>query len=204
MFINFLHMGAIFCCLSSIHLESSTLPIRTVPVSGEQKKTFPIGYFSHPSPKRTTSKFFELSFPQEVSKWMTVRISFKRNHWVFDVWPRLWPLVSWKTYPYIWTLRLWNFKHPWCVLHFYLGVSWYCVGGLSQRILVLSQWRPSLLQQSICEADDPLSVKTTYAPEPSLTMSNSALLEMTNVFQCGKVDFLFVSSRLQNNLFFCS
>ena len=65
---------------------------------------------------------------------------------------------------------------------------------LVQRILVISQWRPSLLQQSICEADDPLSVKTTYAPEPSLTMSNSAFLRWQMSISVAKWTF-FLSLR---------
>ena len=58
-------------------------------------------------------------------------MSFKRNHWIFNVRPRFWPLVSWKTYPNIWTWRLLNVQQPWSVLHLHLGVGWYCVGGLS-------------------------------------------------------------------------
>ena len=32
--------------------------------------------------------------------------SFKKNHWIFNVWPRFRPFMSWKTYPCIWTFWL--------------------------------------------------------------------------------------------------
>ena len=44
---------------------------------------------------------------------------------------------SWKTYPIIWTFRLWNFEQPWSVFHFHLSVTWYCVGCLSW-----TSWKP--------------------------------------------------------------
>ena len=34
-------------------------------------------------------------------------------------------------YPNIWTFRLWNLQQWWCIFHFDLGVSWYCVCCLS-------------------------------------------------------------------------
>ena len=67
----------------------------------------------------------------------------------------------------------------------------------------------------ICDADEPCSVKTALAPEPSFAMSPlsttlplyfcnlgsfSACCEVTYVHQCCKVDFLFVSLSFQNNL----
>ena len=56
--------------------------------------------FSHPSPKRTHSTCLSHNIP--ASGW-TIQISIKRNHRAFDVLPRCWPLVSWKTNPNIWT-----------------------------------------------------------------------------------------------------
>ena len=103
------------------------IPIRTILVFDEQigirnSVLFPIQVPIEP-PQSVS--------PQEANKRVTVQNSFKKNHWACIAWARFGPLVSWKTYPCIWTFRLWNLKQPWSVLHFYLGVSWYCVGGLS-------------------------------------------------------------------------
>ena len=67
----------------------------------------------------------------------------------------------------------------------------------------------------ICDADEPCSVKTAWAPETSFTLSprsttrplhfwnvgsNSAFFEMTDVHQCGKLGFRVVSLCFQKNL----
>ena len=49
------------------------------------ESAFPIWYFF---PSKFQQNFLEVSFPQEASKWMTIQISFNKNHWVFDVGPR--------------------------------------------------------------------------------------------------------------------
>ena len=48
------------------------------------KQTFPIRYFSS---SKFQQNLLEQSFPQEASNWMSVQISFKRNHGIFDVCP---------------------------------------------------------------------------------------------------------------------
>ena len=62
---------------------------------------------------------------------MTVKISLKKNNWIFQVGPRFWPFVFQLTYPNIWTFWLGNSQQRWCIFHFDLGVSWYCVRCLS-------------------------------------------------------------------------
>ena len=53
----------------------------------------------------------------------------------------------------------------------------------------LRGWRSSFCEDHVC----------TWA---IVNYVKLGILEMTDVYQCGKVDFLFVSSCLQNNLFF--
>ena len=45
-------------------------------------------------PSKFQENVFKMSYPQEASKRVTVRTSFKRNHWVSNVWPKFWPVVS--------------------------------------------------------------------------------------------------------------
>ena len=69
-------------------------------------------------PSKFQQNFLQLSFPQETSEWVFVQISFKKNHWIFNVWPRFGLFVSWKTYPYVWRVRFRNSEQSGSVLHF--------------------------------------------------------------------------------------
>ena len=67
------------------------------------------------------------------------------------------PIVSWLTYPKIWTFWLWNFEQFWSIFHFDLGVSRYCTCCLS-----CTSWWPCYDIHYFCSrhADDPRSVHT--------------------------------------------
>ena len=105
-------------------------------------KTFPIWYFSHPSPKRTSSN---CPFPQEASKWMSLQISFEKNDWILNVWPWFGNVVSWEAYPYIWTLWLWNFELFGNISPFIVG----CKRTPRRRHVLLNRvvllWHPTTL-----------------------------------------------------------
>ena len=83
--------------------------------------------------------------------------------------PRFGPLVSWKTYLYMWTLRLWNLDLFWSVFHFLFDCKLILRRLLVVHILVISQLHPLRFRAVICEADDPCSVKTAHAPESYFT-----------------------------------
>ena len=68
-FINFFHMGAMFCFFPVIFWYYPRVPIRTILVFDEQKRHSQFGTFSHPSP---IENFLKLSFPQKTSKWMSL------------------------------------------------------------------------------------------------------------------------------------
>ena len=104
--------------------------------------------------------FFELSLPQKPSNWMSVQVSFKRSHWIYNVCPRFGSFMSWKTYPYVWTCCLRNFEQFGSVLQFYLSVKQILHQLLVHHSLVVLMWHPLLLRQSICDADEPCAVNT--------------------------------------------
>ena len=70
------------------------------------------------------------------------QIPLKRNHWVFNVWPRCWPLVSWKTYPNIWAIWLLEVSIILERPSFWLGCKLVRRRLLVLRILVALQWHP--------------------------------------------------------------
>ena len=102
--------------------------------------------------------FCELSFPQLSGKWVTIQISFKRNHRIFNVGPWFWPPVSWKTYHSIWTILTLEFS----VILMHLPFWPECV--LILRLLLV-------LHSQVCDADEPCSVNTACEPESSFPIS---------------------------------
>ena len=78
--------------------------------------------------------FFELSFPQKPCEWVSIQIPFEKYHRIFNVDPGFWPLMSWKTYPWVWTFWFCNSDQSRSVLQFHLGIGWYRVGCLSVSI----------------------------------------------------------------------
>ena len=90
----------------------------------------------------------QLSFPHEASKWVSVQISFKMNHWISNVWPRCWPFVSWKTYPFFWKLWHQNFEQFLSVLQSDFGCKQILRRLLVHHGRVALQWHPLLLRPS--------------------------------------------------------
>ena len=130
------------------------------------------------------------------SKWVSVQISFKRNHWIFNIWRRFRSFMSWETYPYIRTLWLWNPEHLVASSIF----TWVHAGTASAVCPSQSGSIAAMASISfatvIWDADEPFSVKTAKVPESSLTKSprsttrplyfwcfasNSAFFQMTDV-----------------------
>ena len=142
----FFHMGAIFCIFPVILCHPRT-PLEKFLFS-MNKQTFNIWYFF---PSKFRQNFLELSFAQS-SKWVSVQISFKKNHWIFNTCPWFGLFMSWKTYPYVWK--------------FWLGF-W----AFWERPLILLEcmviWRAAVFR----DAEKPCSVKTASGPESSFTMS---------------------------------
>ena len=141
--------------------------MRIILVLDEQKDTSNSVFFH----TKFQQKFLELSFPQETSKLVTVPISFKRYHWIFNVWPWFWQFVSWKTDPYIWTFWLGYSEQFGSIFIHHLSVCWYAVGCSVHQSLVVSQGHSLLLLRSFEDAEEPCSVKTAGAPDSSFAMS---------------------------------
>ena len=125
--------------------------------------------------------------------------------WIFNVWPRFGPFVSWRTYPFFWTLCLWNSEQPGSVLQFYLSVCWYDVSCLSITVLLscndIHDFCCCHLKRrwTLFRKDCIGSRVVFYTMSPRSTTrplyfwnlgSNSAIFEMTDVHPCSKVDFL--------------
>ena len=106
----------------------------------------------------------------------------------------------------------------WSILHLYLSTSGYCISCLSwtswkpwynvhyfccshlrrrrELLWILHSLQSRLLQ---CHLGERLVLYTS-----EIVVLNSAFFEMTDVRQCGKVDFFCVFLCLQNYLLFCS
>ena len=108
------------------------------------------GTLSHPS-------FKELfQFVSEI--WQVgVRTSFESYHRIFNDCQWFRPFVSWKTYPYDWTLRLWNFEQWWCILNWVSADTASAACPAQSSSLALTSITFSAV---ILDADDPCSVKT--------------------------------------------
>ena len=125
-FINFFHMGAIFCFIPAI-LMSSTC-------TDENKPLFPMNEHTFPVRKSLpcSNKAPVLSASPMAILVMDHRTNFvKRYPALLNFIPLFWPFVSWKAHPNIWTFRWGNFEQFGSILQFYLGISRYCVSCLS-------------------------------------------------------------------------
>ena len=167
LFINFFHVGGIILLFSLAILMSSTCTEKNKPCFLSAHRHSQFGTFSCP---RSGKMSFGLSSPQQSCKWVSVHISFKRNHWVFNVRPIFWPCVSWNTYPYIKTLWPRNSQQSGSVFHSYLGVRRYCVGCLS-----ITVWKPCndihdfFLPSSATQTSLPLWREGSWRALPSLS-----------------------------------
>ena len=150
-FINFFHMGAIFCFFLVILMFSvNNLFFRWT------NRHSQFGTFFHPRPNRTSLNC--LSHKKSV-------------HWIFNVWSSSRPCVSWKTYPYnmdILTLEFWPIFGASSMLTWMWGITASAAypaqsGSLAMTsvTVVAANWH----------ADAPCSLNALYEPESFSTMS---------------------------------
>ena len=128
-FINFFHLGAIFCFFPTIFLCHPRLPIKIILDSDEQKDSPNLVLFLHPSSNRISSNCFSHTNPANGCPY-----KFRSKSTIFNDCPEIRSSVSWKTYPYVWTLWLRNCEQPGSVLRFYLSVGRCCISCLSVTI----------------------------------------------------------------------
>ena len=146
-------------------LISSTYTERNSPLA---QLTQP-GTFHHPSANGTTSNCLSNKRP---TKWLSVQISFKVNHWIFNIFP--------------WILghlcrgrRILTSGHSDFGRFNNLGASSILECKLTlRRLLVPAQSRSMAMTSITCasviwDADEPCSVNTAQEPESSFTMSPS-------------------------------
>ena len=149
-------MGAIFCFLPTI-LISSTYTDENNPCFRWTKNIPNSALFSHPSSNRTSSNCLSHKSP---AKGCPYKISFKRNHWMFNVWPSLWPcnvLEGVSTRLDILTLEFWaiwgaSFNFTWL----YADTASAACPSQSGNLAMTS----TAFAAVIWDADDPCSVKT--------------------------------------------
>ena len=91
-FHQFLPHGSHILFFFSI-MMSSTYTDKNNPCFRWTKRPSQFGTFSHPNPSRVSSNCPSHNNPAD-------------GHWIFNVCPWFWSLVSWKTYPYLWTFIL--------------------------------------------------------------------------------------------------
>ena len=213
-FINFFHMGAILCFFPAI-LISSTCTDKNNPCFRWTNRHSQFGTF----PSKFHQNFLELPFPQWSSKWVFVQISFKRNHWIFNAWPWLWAtcvvedvfmcldtLTSefwpiWKLPPSLPECRLIrrqllvHHSQEKAVLPFLLQS---CETETSHVQPRLRRLQSRLLQCHLGVRLDLYTSEIVVLTVPFFEMTDVT----TDVHQCSKMDFLVVSSCVQNYLLF--
>ena len=164
-FIEFFHMGAILFFFPAI-LMSSTYTDRNNPCFRWTNMHSQFGIFSHPSSDKASSNCLSHNNP---GQWMTVQVSFNKYHGIFNYCPWFWPFMPWKTYPNVWSFRSGNFEQSGSILQFYLrrkaGTASAACPPQPGNLAITS-----ITFAAIWNADEPCSVKTAWAPEPSFTM----------------------------------
>ena len=128
-FIKFFHMGAIFCFLSSHFLMSSTHTDKKNPCFRWTRRHSQLCTFSHPSPSRNSSNCLSHKGPASGCPYKCRSRGTTESSTLVHDWGHL--CRGRRIHISIWTFWRRNSEQSWNVLHFYLGVSWYCVGGLS-------------------------------------------------------------------------
>ena len=209
-FHQFLPHGSHILLLSNHFFVSSTFTDKNNPWFRWTKRQSQFGSFLHPSSNRISSNCFSHNNPANGCPY-----KFRSKSTIFNDCPGIRSFVSWKTYPYVWTFWLRNCEQPRSVLRFYLSVGRCCISCLSVTI-----WQSCNNIHYFCgshlDGRSAMFCKNCGGSRVVyynvITEHDSAfeyfwfwfklrVLEVTYVHQCGKVDFLFVSLCLDNNLF---
>ena len=189
---------------------SSTFTDKNNPWFRWTKRQSQFGSFLHPSSNRISSNCFSHKNPANGCPY-----KFRSKSTIFNDCPGIRSFVSCKTYPYVWTFWLTNCEQPGSVIRFYLSVGRCCISCLSVTI-----WQSCNNIHYFCgshlDGRSAMFCKNCGGSRVVyynvITEHDSAfeyfcfwfklrVLEVTYVHQCGKVDFLFVSLCLDNNLF---
>ena len=103
------------------------IPMRIIMVFDEPTDIPNFGTFHHPSPNRTSSNCLSQNNPANGCPYK-FRSRSTTGSLKIVLW--LWSCMSWKTYPYVWTLWFGYFEQSGSILQCFLSVRRYCISCL--------------------------------------------------------------------------